>query len=73
MRNKSFEHADVLKAANIGIGAQLPKQMRDTRKNLFTFMEQERAKGKTVKLVRDKLYINGQLYKPDEPMITEGP
>ena len=39
-------------------------------------MEREKAKGKTVKLVRDKLYIDGiNLYKPDpepeEEMATE--
>lgn len=73
VRNKSFELADNLKAANIGIGAQWPKQMRDARKTLSAVMAQEKAKGNVVKLVRDKLYINGQLYKPDESMITEDP
>ena len=73
VRNKSFELADSLKAANIGTGAQWPKQMHDARKTLSAVMAQEKAKGNVVKFVRDKLYINGQLYKPDESKITEDP
>ena len=75
IRSKSFEHADKLKTANIGIGTQCPKQIRDTRKPLYAIMEKEKAKGNTVKLLRDKLYINGKLYKPgpepEESMATE--
>lgn len=73
VRNKSFELADNLKAADIDIGAQWPKQMRDARKTLSFIMAQEKEKGNMMKLVKDKLYINGQLYKPDEPMTIEDP
>ena len=45
VRNKSFELADILKAADIDIGAQWPKQMRDARKTLSFIMAQEKAKG----------------------------
>ena len=71
VRSKSFEHADNLKKANLGIGTQSPKEIREARKTLYTIMEQEKAKGNAVKMVRDRLYINGNLYKPDEPMATE--
>ena len=71
VRTKAYEHADDLKKANLGIGTQCPKQIREARKPLYTIMEQEKAEGNTVKLVKDKLYINGKLYKPAEPMTTE--
>ena len=71
VRSKSFEHADNFKKANLGIGTQSPKEIREARKTLYTIMEQEKAKGNAVKMVRDRLYINGKLYKPDEPMATE--
>ena len=51
VRNKSFDLADTLKAANIGIGAQWPKQMRETRKTLHSVMIKERQKSNSVKLV----------------------
>ena len=62
VRNKSFELKDKLKAENVGVGAQWPKQMRDTRKALYDVMQQEKNKGHTVKLVKDKLFVNGHLY-----------
>ena len=71
VRTKAYEHAVDLKRANLGISTQCPKQIREARKPLYTIMEQVKAKGNTVKLVKDKLYINGKLYKPAEPMATE--
>lgn len=78
VRNKSFELSDKLKAERIGIGAQWPKQMRDTRKTLHAIMQQERAKGNTAKIVKDKLYVNGHLYvqsptSAPAPEAAEGP
>lgn len=35
LRNKSFELANKLKNENVGVGAQWPKQMRETRRNLY--------------------------------------
>ena len=64
VRSKSFELSDKLKAENVGVGAQSPKKMRGTRKNLYDIMQQEKAKGNTVKLMRDKLYVNGHFYQP---------
>ena len=63
VRNKSFELADKLKAEKVGVGAQWPKQIRETRKNLHAIMQQEKDKGNTVKLMKDKLYVNGHLSK----------
>ena len=70
---KSFDLADTLKAANIGIGAQWPKQMREIRKPLHSVMIQERQKGNTVKLVKDELYINGPLYREKPAAANTGP
>ena len=39
VRNRVFELKDKLKAENVGVGAQLPKQMRDTRKALYDIMQ----------------------------------
>ena len=49
-------------AENFTIGAQRPKQIRETRKTLHAIMQQERAKGNTANIVKDKLYVNGHLY-----------
>ena len=55
VRSKSFKYGDRLKAANLGIDTQFPKQTCDARKPLYAVMGREKANGKTVKLVRDKL------------------
>ena len=62
VRTKSFELSEKLKAEKNGIGAQWPKQMRETRKTLRAIMQQERAERNTTKIVKDKLYVNGHLY-----------
>ena len=64
VRNKSFELSDKLKGENVGVGAQWPKKMRKTRKNLYDVMQREKVKGNTVKLMKDKLFVNGHLYQP---------
>ena len=78
VRTKSFELSEKLKAEKNGIGAQWPKQMRETRKTLHAIMQQERAKGNTAKIVKDKLYVNGHLYvqsptSAPAPAAADGP
>ena len=67
MKSRSYERANELKQANKGIGMQWPQQVREARKALYPVMQQEKQNGKNVKLVRDKLYIDGTLYRPKAP------
>ena len=46
IRKRSFDHADALKDANMGVGAQLPKDIRDARKPLYPAMKKPRMRGK---------------------------
>lgn len=64
VRQASYDHAQVLKGANIGIGVQWPQQVREARKSLYPIMQQERNKGNTMKLVKDKLFVNGVEHVP---------
>ena len=43
---------------------QLAQEVQERRKTLIPVMVQARAEGKRAVLVRDKLFINNQLYKP---------
>ena len=72
VRQKSYDYAQVLKGANIGIGMQWPQQVRETRKALYPIMQREKSNGKTVKMVRDKLFINGVEYVPQQHQTMEG-
>jgi len=63
----------LFKLLDLGVGIQLPKEIRETRKLLYPVMKREEKRGKTVRLVSDRLYINNVLYNPDndpefEPM-----
>ena len=60
VRQRSFEYSDPLKAVNIGIGAQLPKIIRDARKPLYPAMNKAKTEGKNVKFVGTKLFIEGK-------------
>ena len=54
VRKKSFDYTEQLKASNIGIGAQLPKEIRDARKPLYPAMKKAKSEGKSVKFVGKK-------------------
>jgi hypothetical protein len=62
VRERGYQHRDRLKAGNFGVREQFPKEVAETRKKLYPVMDSERQKGNTVKLVRDKLYVNGTEY-----------
>lgn len=68
VRQVSFDRADQLKAANLGIGAQLPKEIRDARKPLYPVMKKAKQDGKNVKFVGKKLFIGGEEYVSETPM-----
>ena len=56
VRKLSFDASDALKAANLGVGAQIPKEIRDARKPLYPAMKQAKDAGKNVKFVGKKSY-----------------
>lgn len=66
VRKTSFNFAEQLKALNMGVGAQLPKEIRDARKPLYSVMKKAKDEGKNVKFVGKKLFINGNEYS-DQP------
>ena len=53
-----------LKKSKLGVGAQIPKEWRDSRKTLQDVFSAEKRKGHDVMFRGDKLYINGRQYKP---------
>ena len=60
VRNKSFERetSDRLRRENLGVGVQWPKQVREARRELRPIMIQEKERGKSVRFVKDKLFVN---------------
>ena len=57
--------AYMLKGTAYGINQQFPSVIEERRKELYPIMRSFREDGNRVKLVRDRLYVNGQLYNPD--------
>ena len=64
VRHASFTYAEDIKTAKFGVGAQLPKRLRDARKPLYPAMKEAKDAGKEVKFVGNKLFIDGVEYKP---------
>ena len=60
IRQAAFAAADELKAANLGIGAQIPKKVRDARKPLYPIMKKAKEDGKTVKFAGKKCSSTGR-------------
>ena len=66
VRQVSHDHADDLKNVKLGVGIQWPQQVREARKVLYPITQQEKNKGNTVKLARDKLFVNVVEYVPGQ-------
>jgi hypothetical protein len=64
IRSISYEKRDALKQANVNVREQWPKEMMERRRQLYPVMNEERAKGRATRMVRDKLYINNVEYIP---------
>lgn len=66
VRTASFEDETKkrLKDSKMGIGAHLPKDLRDARKPLYDAMKRAKDAGKEVKFVGKTLFIDGQRYRP---------
>ena len=54
--------AFMLRDTPYGIHEQLPQAMEDRRKELYPVMRRLRDEGNRVRMVRDKLIVNGRLY-----------
>ena len=76
VRDAFFDHLNKVKKRNeesgkqekvqIGIAEQFPAEVQQKRKSLIPKMKEAKNEGKKVKLVRDQLYINGQLFKENQ-------
>ena len=55
--------AYLLKGTKIGIADQFPKEIAETRRRPYPVMKRAKNEGNTVKLIKDKLFINGQRYR----------
>ena len=62
-----------LRNTRYGIQEQFPKAISDRRRALQPVINEARRKGDRVNLVKDKLYINNQLYVPTGPVLTGTP
>ena len=62
VKNRGF----MLRDTSYGIQEQLPPDMNQRRKQLLPIMHRLQNEGNRAKLVRDKLFVNGKLYVPDE-------
>ncbi|XP_062568339.1 uncharacterized protein LOC134230520 [Saccostrea cucullata] len=60
-----------LHGCNIWVNEQFPAEIEERRKKLYPVMRQARLDKCKTKLVRDVLYINGKVYTPPPPLITE--
>lgn len=65
-RERVKKNAAKLKNTNIYINEQFPREIEERRKKLRPILKQAKRDGKRAVLVRDKLYINGDLFKLDE-------
>lgn len=63
VRSLSFQKGDALKAKGMGISVQWPQTIRDRRRKLFPIMQRLQNEGNNVRMVADRLYVNGQLYR----------
>ena len=52
------------KNPNLAVARDFPKEVVGKRKLLLPTLKDAKKKGHTAALVYDKLYINGQLYRP---------
>lgn len=57
-----LRHAYRLKGKQFGINEQFPAEIEARRRKLYPVMKRAKREGKTVSMVRDKLFIDGELY-----------
>ncbi|CAG2253852.1 unnamed protein product [Mytilus edulis] len=54
-----------LKGKSFGVNQQFPDEIEQARKSLYPLMKKKRAEGCQVKLVRDILYVDGEIYNEE--------
>ena len=62
-KQKILTNARKLKGTGIAVSEQFPEEIMIARKRLYPELKKAREEGKRFKLVRDKLYIDGQLFR----------
>ncbi|KAK3102473.1 hypothetical protein FSP39_011605 [Pinctada imbricata] len=64
--NMVLESAYLLRGTPYGIHQQFPAAVEERRRSLYPVMHHHRQQGANVKMVRDRLYINGEQYDSDD-------
>ena len=64
VRELGYAKRDALRATNKSVKPQIPAEVLEKRKPLYSVFEKAKNDGARVKLVLDKLYINGREYVP---------
>ncbi|VDI12333.1 Hypothetical predicted protein [Mytilus galloprovincialis] len=59
---RSLSNTYRLKGKPFGVNQQCPDIIEQAHKSLYQIMKQKREEGHTVKLVRDILYVDGEMY-----------
>ncbi|CAG2233860.1 unnamed protein product [Mytilus edulis] len=59
---RSLSNTYRLKGKPFGVNQQFPDIIEQARKSLYPIMKQKREEGHTVELVRDILYVDGEMY-----------
>ena len=67
IRNLSYQKREALKSKDLGIGVQLPFEIRDRRRKMRSLAQRLQSEGRQVKVVGDKLFVNGKLYRDHQP------
>jgi hypothetical protein len=62
-RERVLSNAKKLKGTHLAISEQFPEEIVKICKRLFPEYKKARAEGRRAKLVGDKLYIDGQLFR----------
>ncbi|XP_063436930.1 uncharacterized protein LOC134718363 [Mytilus trossulus] len=65
-----LENAYRLHNTRYGIKQQFPKEIEDRRKKLYPIMKEAKYNRRNVKLVRDRLYIDNELYEIHDEIDT---
>ncbi|KAK3107532.1 hypothetical protein FSP39_016854 [Pinctada imbricata] len=65
-RELVLSNARMLRGTDFGIREQYPREIEEKRKQLYPIEREFRRDGARTKMVRDKLYVNGRLYIPED-------
>ena len=64
MKEKVRKNAFRLAGTDVGIAEQFPPEIQGKRKELWPIMKKAKQDGKRASMVKDKLYMDGTLYRP---------